>query len=262
MYFNNIHIIFYVLIAIIGFVVGKIVAWCNLRFPEDKKIFSKEFFEENKAGNIKGSYIMMAIIAIIYIALLYKFGIKTEFIKNLDLIKFLILTPMLISSFYIDLKHRILPNRLNMLMFEIGILFVFIYGVNNLNIAKDMILGLLTGGGIFLIITLLGGLIAGKEAMGLGDVKFMGALGLYFGFSSIAEISLLAFFLATFASIIILFVRIVILKTKDEYIPFGPFLVASAICMIFIPANTIFGIFIGLCSWISDKLLLIGRGEI
>ncbi len=167
MYFNNVHIKFYVIIAIIGFIVGKFVAWCNLRLPEDKKIFSKDFFKENKAGNIKGSYIMMIVTAIFYIALLYKFGLKPEFIKNLDLIKFLVLTPMLISSFVIDLKYRILPNRLNMVIFEIGILFAFIYGLNNLTIATNMVLGLITGAGIFLLITLLGGLAAGKEAMGL-----------------------------------------------------------------------------------------------
>lgn len=63
-----------------------------------------------------------------------------------------------------------------MTIFEVGILFTFIYGINNISIAKDMLLGLVTGAGIFIVITLLGGLIAGKEAMGLGDVKFMGAL--------------------------------------------------------------------------------------
>lgn len=35
---------------------------------------------------------------------------------------------------------------------------------------------MVTGAGIFGAITLLGGIIAGKEAMGLGDVKFMGAV--------------------------------------------------------------------------------------
>ena len=54
-----------------------------------------------------------------------------------------------------------------MTIFECGILFTFIYGLNNITIAKNMILGLIVGGGIFVIITLLGGLIAGKEAMGL-----------------------------------------------------------------------------------------------
>ena len=86
MYFNNIHIMVYVLIAAIGCIIGKFMAWCNLRLPEDKKIFSKEYFSENKAGNIKGSYIMMTLVAIIYVFLLYKFGIKENFVKNLDLI--------------------------------------------------------------------------------------------------------------------------------------------------------------------------------
>lgn len=87
----------------------------------------------------------------------------------------------------------------------------------------------------------------------------MGALGLYFGYSSIAEITLLAFFIATIIAIVLLFVRIVILKSSDEYIPFGPFLVVAAFCMIFLPANTIFIAFISLCQWISDKILLIGK---
>ena len=44
--------------------------------------------------------------------------------------------------------------------------------------------------------------------MGLGDVKFMGAVGLYFGVSKIAEISLLAFFIGAICSIFILIYRI------------------------------------------------------
>lgn len=259
MYFNNVHIIIYVAFAALGSLIGKIVAWCNIRFPEEKKIFSKEFFSENKAGKIKGSYLMMIITAITYIALLYKFGLKENFIKNLDLIKFLILAPMLISSFFIDLKHRILPNRLNMVIFELGLLLTFIYGIYNFNIAKDMLLGMLTGAGVFLAITLLGGLIAGKEAMGLGDVKLMGALGLYYGVSSILEISLLAFLVAAVASIFIVIIRVGILKKSDEYIPFGPFLVISAIAMIFLPANIVFGAFMAFCKGISDKLLAIGQ---
>lgn len=122
----------------------------------------------------------MFIIAFFYILLLYFIGVPNTFLKVLDLIKFLILIPMLVSSFFIDLKHRIIPNRLNMLIFEIGIIFTFIYGISNVSIAQNMLLGCLTGGGIFLAITLIGGLIAGKEAMGLGDVKFMGAIRIIF----------------------------------------------------------------------------------
>lgn len=198
---------------------------------------------------------MMIVMAVLYIAILYKFGIKNTFIGNLDLIKFMLLLPMLVSSFVIDYKYRILPNRLNMTIFEIGLILTFLYGINNLNVAKDMLLGMVTGAGIFTLITLLGGLIAGKEAMGLGDVKFMSAIGLYFGVSSIAEISLLAFLIAAIASIFIMIIRYGILKSKDEYIPFGPFLVLSAICIIFMPANMVFMGFLNFCRMISDKIL-------
>lgn len=176
---NNVHILIYVIFGIVALFVGKLVAWMNMRLPEGKRIFSKEYFEEKKKG-IKKVYINMIIMVVLYLALLYKFGIGKTFIQNLDLIKFMILMPMLVSSFMIDLKYRILPNRLNLTMFEIGLILTFTYGINNINIAKDMLLGMLTGVGIFGMITLLGGIIAGKEAMGLGDVKFMGAVRFIF----------------------------------------------------------------------------------
>ena len=52
MYFNNVHILFFVAIAALGLVVGKFIAWCNIRLPEYKKIFSTEFFITNKYKNI------------------------------------------------------------------------------------------------------------------------------------------------------------------------------------------------------------------
>lgn len=255
-YINNVHILFYVLFGLIGIVVGKFFAWVNIRLCEEKKIFSKEIFQARKEG-IKNNYINMITLAILYIAILAKFGIQDTFIKNLDLIKFMILAPMLVSAFLIDLKYRIIPNRLNLTIFEIGLALTFIYGINNINLATDMLLGMVIGAGIFLVITLLGGLIAGKEAMGFGDVKFMGAIGLYFGAGTIAQISLLAFFIGAIISVIVLFVRIVILKSDDEYIPFGPFLVISAISCIFLPANAVFIAFMTFCGAISKKILSI-----
>ncbi len=253
---NNTHVLVYVIFGIIALLVGKLVAWLNVRLPEEQKIVSKEFFARNKKG-LEKNYICMIIMVILYVALLNKFGIGQTFMQNLELIKFMILMPMLVSSFMIDLKHRILPNRLNLTIFEIGLLFTFLYGINNINLAKDMLLGMLTGVGIFGAITLLGGLIAGKEAMGLGDVKFMGAIGLYFGVSQIAQISLLAFFVGAIVSVVVLVVRNLILKSDDEYMPFGPFLVISAIACIFLPANTVFVLFMAMCKGISDQILRI-----
>lgn len=256
MYFNDVFIGYYVLIAFVGMLVGKIVAWCNIRIPENKKVFSWEFFKENKSG-LKLNYIFMIIIAIIYVALLYKFGIKRdEVFKNLDLIKFLILTPMLVLAFSIDSKYRIIPNRLNLTILELGLIITFVYGISNVNMAKDYIFGMLIGAGIFGVISLLGWIIAGKEAMGLGDIKFMTAIGLYFGPNAIIEISLFSFIVGAICSILLIFIRIVIFKKKDDYVAFGPFLSIAAIACIFLPTNFILDTFFDFCRTISNILVL------
>lgn len=117
MYINNTHIMYYILFGLIGLIVGQIIAWVNIRLPDYKKVISKDFFSEWRKG-IKSSYLMMSIISIMYMLLIYKFGIQDNFLKNLELIKFLILLPMLISAFFIDLKLRIIPNRLTLTIFE------------------------------------------------------------------------------------------------------------------------------------------------
>lgn len=255
MYFNNVFIGFYVLIAFIGLIIGKFIAWCNIRIPENKKIFSIDFFKENKSG-LKLNYVFMISIAIIYVFLLYKFGInKTDLFKNLDLIKFLILTPMLVLAFSIDIVHRIIPNRLNLTILELGIIITFVYGISNVNIAKDYILGMFLGAIIFGIIAGIGWVVTGKEALGIGDVKFMTVIGLYFGTNSIAEISLLAFIVAAVVSICLILIRVIIFKKKDDYIPFGPFLSMSAMLCIFLKPNLVLDCFMNFCKMISDSIL-------
>ena len=212
--------------------------WMNKRLPENKKVFSKEIFSEYKK-EFSPNYILMVIMAIIYVAILYRFGISKNWAENLDLIKYLILSPMLISVVVIDYKLQIIPNRLNLTMFEIGLIITFLYGMSNVAISINMFLGMLAGGGIFLIITLLGGLIYGKEAMGLGDVKLMGALGLYFGLTNIIIVALVSFLVCAILSIFLLATRI---KKTDEYIPFGPFIVVGAFISIFVPYTSLVGI--------------------
>ena len=149
-----------------------------------------------------------------------------------NLIKYLILTPMLLSAFVIDYRQQIIPNRLNLTMFEIGLIIAFLYGMSNVAITVDMLLGMLVGGGIFLAITLVGSLIYGKEALGFGDVKLMGALGLYFGVSNILAISAMSFLIGAILGIILIVTKI---KKSNEYIPFGPFIVIATFISIFVP---------------------------
>ena len=234
MYINDTHIIYYAVVAILGLFVGMFVDWMNSRLPEYKKVFTKEIKEY--FIKCKPNYILMLLTSAIYVALLYNYGIKNTFIANLDLIKFMILTPMLLSAFVIDYKLQIIPNRLNLTMFEVGLVIAFLYGLSDVAITINMVLGMLVGAGIFLAITLIGGLVYGKEAMGFGDVKLMGALGIYFGLSNIIVITLLSFLIGAILSIVLLATKI---KKMDEYIPFGPFIVLGTFISIFVPFQVI-----------------------
>ena len=124
--------------------VGEFVNWMNKRLPENKKIFTLEIFKEYKK-EFSPNYLLMIITAIIYIGILYRYGVNDTFTENLDLIKDIILTPMLLSVVVIDYKLQIIPNRLTLTMFEIGLVFMFLYRISNIAISIDLLLGMLTG---------------------------------------------------------------------------------------------------------------------
>lgn len=235
MYINDVPIIYYAIAVILGTVVGQLVDWANRRLPEYKSVISLAIIKEYQIS-FKPNYVLMIITPIIYVTLIYTFGIKDTIVANLDLIKFLLLTPMLLSVFVIDYKLQIIPNRLNLTIFEMGFLFAFLYGLSNVAITINMLLGMIVGAGIFLAITLLGGLFYGKEAMGFGDVKLMGALGLYFGLSHIIIITLVSFLIGAILSIGLLVTKI---KKSDEYIPFGPFIVMATFISMYVPFEQI-----------------------
>ena len=81
--------------------------------------------------------------------------------------------------------------------------------------------------------------------MGLGDVKLMGALGLYFGLANIIIISLLAFLIGAILSGFLLITKI---KKTDEYIPFGPFIVIGTLITMFVPYTNLVNILLNVFS--------------
>lgn len=229
MYINNIHVLWYFFIGLLGIFVGQFMDWANPRLSNHQKVVCKEFFKQY-LPNFKLNAKLIYPMALIYIALLYYLG------WSIKLIEFVILTPMFLSVFVIDYRKQIIPNRLSLSIFEVGLIFAFIAGLTNFNLFLDKIIGLVAGGGIFLIITLMGGLIAGKEAMGFGDVKLMCGLGLIFGWLDVVMIAVVSFLIGAIISIILLVSK---KKKTDEYIPFGPFIIIATFLVLFVPQNII-----------------------
>jgi len=186
-------------------------------------------------------YGLMTTMFVSYIILLYVSDIDFKnWYANIKVVSYFILLPLLISAFVIDWKKQIIPNRLVLTIFELGLIVTFFEGIfspTGMSLALNRLQGSFVGAAIFALITLLGGLIAGKEAMGMGDVKLMGALGLFFGVKSIIMISILSFLIGAVASIFLLVFK---LKKSDEYIPFGPFIVISVVISIIVPEELLF----------------------
>lgn len=232
MFINDIHIFIYVGLGILGLIIGRIIDLVNINLSKHRKMFSVYSIKEY-IKNSNPNYKVMIAISVLYIALLFAIGIEDK----VQLIQFLVLIPLLILVFSIDCKLQIIPTRLTLLIFELGIFFSCIRGLNNLNTAIELWIGMFLGATIFFILTVLGNIVFKKETMGFGDVKLMGAIGLFFGWRNIILISILSFLVAAIYSIGLIIVKKIKKQEIEEFIPFGPFIVIASIIVMIIPLN-------------------------
>ncbi len=153
-------------------------------------------------------------------ALVYlKFGL------TLNSILYCLIISLLITVSIVDLKHKIIPDSLNIAGGIVGIIYIIINKTFFNSIA-----GALTGLVLFLAIALL------TNAMGGGDIKLMAALGLIFGIKGVLFISLFSFVIGAVISVILILLKI---KGRKDEIPFGPFISLSALIYIFFGAEII-----------------------
>jgi leader peptidase (prepilin peptidase)/N-methyltransferase len=98
----------------------------------------------------------------------------------------------LICGTFIDLDHMVIPDVFTIGLAIEGVLlslfFPALHGehsgilmVDSLRSASDSIVGLVAGSGVVLWIALIAEAALKKEAMGFGDVKFVGAIGAFCG---------------------------------------------------------------------------------
>ena len=85
------------------------------------------------------------------------------------------------------------------------------------------VFGFMIGGGVVWATRIFGSLAFGREAMGLGDVHLMAAVGAMLGWMS----PTIAFFLAPFMGLSWALARLIIHRTRE--IPYGPFLSAATL---------------------------------
>ncbi len=147
----------------------------------------------------------------IFALLFWRYGISIDFIR------YAILSCILISAAFIDIDHRIIPDKLNIFGLIVGIIFLFTPGSLSL---KSSFLGFLLGGGFLLLVA-----IIGRGAMGGGDIKLFAVIGLFLGLEKTVLALFLTFLVGGIAGLLLIASK---LRSRKDYIPFGPFISIGA----------------------------------
>jgi len=117
-----------------------------------------------------------------------------------------------------------------------------------LRVLAGVLMGYLIGGGVVWAVRIFGSLAFGKEAMGLGDVHLMAAVGACVGWID----SVLAFFGAAFVGLAWFVVTLVGGGKLQRALPYGPYLAAATVLVLLLKPEI---------EWLLTALLRVPPGQ-
>jgi leader peptidase (prepilin peptidase)/N-methyltransferase len=172
---------------------------------------------------------------IVFLLIYLKYG------ASLITIAYLLFATGLIISSFIDIDYMIIPDRFSIGGMIAGLLIsTLLPALHNSDLTKITIdncyigfklslIGLIIGTLLLFFVAKIGSAFFKKEAMGLGDVKLLGAIGAFTGWQGVI-------FTVMFSSVIgaLCGISFVLFGNKKmgSRIPFGPYLALSAILWI------------------------------
>lgn len=227
-------------VFILGLFIGSFLNVCIYRIPDGKSVvfppsscgscghqlnfidmipFIGYFIFGGKCRYCNASYsiqypMIELLNGIVYALLFYRYGL------TLYTLLYGIISSLLIVISIIDLKTQTIPDGLN-LFGVIVVVFLGIYMFRG-NYSTHFF-GFLFGFGLFLVIAMI------TNAMGGGDIKLMGVLGLLFGLTGIIFVTVISFIYGAIISIMLIATK---KATRKDYIPFGPFIALAALTYI------------------------------
>ena len=172
----------------------------------------------------------------------YAFGL------TVDALKWAVFAALLVDLTITDLRERILPDVVNFFGLGVGLLFSFFTKPTDgtaLWLANrwfdfpppqpvlsfvDAILGAVAGSGLLWVVAEGYFRLRGREGMGLGDVKMMAAVGAFLGLQRTLLTVLAGSLLGSVIGIILIAVS---KKDRNYELPFGTFLGAGALLVLF-----------------------------
>lgn len=146
-------------------------------------------------------------------------------IADLTPLAYSLLFSILLIIAIIDYKTMRIPNRLIVIGTSLGIIYRLLQTLYTQDIQSmaQGILGFIVGGSIIAMMMLLSLIVFKKQGMGMGDLKLLAMIGLFVGTQKVFYTIIVGILIAGIYAVIVL------IKSKEEIFPFGPFLALGAV---------------------------------
>ena len=138
-----------------------------------------------------------------------------------------ILIWILIALTGIDIDTQLLPDSMTLALLWIGLAVNLFDTWTSL---PSAVMGAMLGYGSLWSVYWAFKLVTGKEGMGYGDFKLLGALGAWFGWQTVPVMILMSSFAGALLGISILLLRRL---ERDTPMPFGPYLAGAGLVILF-----------------------------
>ena len=160
---KTIEIVLYIVTVLFAICSGIYITIGKERYRDEKPVFCKEGLDILKNNIFSASiYIIISLIMLVGIVFLdRKDGYVLTYQEIVTIFQKFTLVPLLLITFIVDIKDRVIPNRITMLLFQSGIFFTMLHcidlanAITNLIYLKESIIGLFTAIGIFGLMAIL-----------------------------------------------------------------------------------------------------------
>ena len=180
--------------------------------------------------------------AMLFLIMFYHFGLTLEFLLALAFIA--VLLPISV----IDARYYIIPNVIIVTGLILGVVIVSAIAYQRADVwyLLTRFIGAVAGGLVLWLIAVIGSAVLRKKAMGGGDIKLMGLIGLFLGAwpELVMVIAFSALSGAIVGSALILSGR----KSRQSPIPYGPFLAGAAV-LVLLWGDTLWSTYLRFVGW-------------
>ncbi len=168
-------------------------------------------------------------------AVLFLISYQNLFYDYYSLIRSFLLITAIVPSVFIDIEHRIIPDRLSLGLIVTGFVLALF---DPMMTWFQSLVGIVLGGGILFVVAWVYYKLTGREGLGGGDIKILAGLGALLGGYPVV---LIMFMSSVIGSLYGIFMIIFFKKGRLTELAFGPFIGIAAIFYYFVIEGGLLG---------------------